>query len=106
VEANRLLIILIMGVLAFGARALPQILFVGRNFPPSWDRFLRYLSYALICSIVSTTLFMSGGRFEAGAAPNRAVALVVVIAVARRTKSAVTGMIIGAALISLLSWLR
>jgi branched-subunit amino acid transport protein len=106
VETNRLLIIFIMGVLAFGARVLPQILFVGRSFPPSWDRFLRYLSYALICGIVSTTLFMSGGRFEAGTAPNRAAALIVAIAVARRTKSAVTGMIIGAALTSLLSWLR
>jgi branched-subunit amino acid transport protein len=105
VEAPRLLIIFIMGVLAFGARALPQVLFVARSFPPSWDRFLRYLSYALICSIVSTTLFMSGGRFETSTAPHRAAALVVAIAVARRTKSAVTGMIIGAALTSLLSWL-
>ncbi len=104
-EANRLLTIVIMGALAFGSRALPQILFIGRSFPPSWDRFLRYLSYALICSIVSTTLFMSGGRFEAGSAPKRAAALIVAIVVARRTKSAVTGMMIGAALILLLSWL-
>ncbi len=105
-EATRLLIILIMGLLAFAARALPQVFFLGRTFPPSWDRFLRYLSYAFICSIVSTTLFMAGGRFEAGTAPHRAVALVAAIIVARRTKSAVTGMIIGAALTSLLSWLR
>ncbi len=105
-EVTRFLVIFIMGVLAFAARALPQVFFLGRSFPPSWDRFLRYISYAFICSIVSTTLFMSGGRFEAGAAPNRAVALVFAIAVARRTKSAVTGMIIGAALILFLSWLR
>jgi len=104
-EATRLVIILIMGALAFAARALPQIFFLGRTFPPAWDRFLRYLSYAFICSIVSTTLFMSGGRFESDAVPHRAVALIATIVVARRTKSAVTGMIIGAALVSLLSWI-
>jgi branched-subunit amino acid transport protein len=93
-----------MGLLAFAARAVPQIFFLGRTFPPAWDRFLRYLSYAFICSIVSTTLFMAGGRFESQAAPHRAVALIAAIAVAQRTRSAVTGMIIGAALISLLSW--
>ncbi len=95
-----------MGVLAFAARALPQIFFLSRTFPPTWDRFLRYLSYAFICSIVSTTLFMSGGRFEAATAPRRAVALIATIVVAERTKSAVSGMIIGAALASLLSWLQ
>ena len=102
-EATRLVIILIMGLLAFAARALPQIFFSGRTFPPAWDRFLRYLSYALICSIVSTTLFMSGGRFESDEVTHRAVALMVTIVVAQRTKSAVTGMLIGAALVSLLS---
>ncbi len=105
-EATHLIIILIMGVLAFAARALPQIIFLGRTFPPAWDRFLRYLSYAFICSIVATTLFMSGGRFEAGTAPHRAVALIAAIVVAERTKSALTGMIIGAVLASLLSWIH
>ncbi len=102
---SRLVTILIMGLLAFGARALPQLFFLRRTFPPAWDRFLRYLSYAFICSIVATTLFMSAGRFEAATAPHRAIALVAAIIVAERTKSAVTGMMIGAALASLLSWL-
>lgn len=93
-----------MGLLAFAVRALPQIFFLSRTFPPAWDLFLRYLSYAFICSIVSTTLFMAAGRFEFQAAPHRAVALLAAIIVAQRTRSAVTGMIIGAILVSLLSW--
>ena len=105
-EATRLIVILIMGVLAFVARALPQIFFLGRPFPPAWDFFLRYLSYALICSIVSTTLFMTAARFESQAAPHRAAALLVAVIVARRTRSAVTGMIIGTIVMVLLSWMR
>ncbi|MGE5302269.1 MAG: AzlD domain-containing protein [Alphaproteobacteria bacterium] len=105
-EATRLLIIFIMGLLAFGMRVLPQIFFLGRTFPPAWDLFFRYLSYALICSIVSTTLFMAAGHFESQAAPHRAVALFATIVVAQRTRSAVTGMIIGATVVLLLLWMR
>jgi len=105
-EATRLLIILIMGLLAFGMRVLPQIYFLGRTFPPAWDLFFRYLSYALICTIVSTTLFMAAGHFESQAAPHRAVALLATIVVAQRTRSAVTGMIIGTIVVLLLSWMR
>jgi branched-subunit amino acid transport protein len=105
VEATRLIIISILGLLAFGARALPQIIFLRRTFPPPWELFLRYLSYAFICSIVATTLFMAGGRFESHAAPHRALSLFAAIVVARRTRSAVTGMIVGTILISLLSWI-
>lgn len=105
-EAPRLLIILIMGLLAFAARALPQMFFLRRTFPPAWDLFLRYLSYAFICSIVSTTLFMAAGRFESQAAPQRAVALAAAIVVAQRTRSAVTGMIVGTVVVLLLSWMR
>jgi len=96
---SRAEIIVIMGLMAFALRALPQLFFVGRKFPPAWDRLLRYLSYAFICSIVSITLFMTGARFDAGAAPYRGLALAVTIAVARKTKSPVTGMIIGALLV-------
>ncbi|MGH8542748.1 MAG: AzlD domain-containing protein [Gammaproteobacteria bacterium] len=99
-------IIFIMGLMAYGVRALPQILSVGRRFPEAWDRFLRYLSYALICSIIATTLFMAGHLFEAEAAPHRAVALLLTIFVAYRTKSPVTGMIVGTLLAWALSWMR
>ena len=105
-DISRVEIILIMGLMAFAVRGLPHMLFLGQKFPPAWDRFLRYLSYALICSIIATTLFMSGARFEAQAAPYRAVALSAAIVIAHQTRSPVTGMLIGTVLVTLLSWLR
>ena len=104
-DTARFGVILIIGVMAFAVRAVPQVYLVGRKFPPEWDRFLRYVSYALICSMIGTTLFISGGGFQSRAAPYRAAALAVTIAIARRTKSALAGMLTGAALISALSWL-
>ena len=63
-ELTRIEIILIMGLMAFAVRVVPQMFFVGRKFPEAWDRLLRYLSYAFICGIISITLFMTGARFE------------------------------------------
>jgi len=103
---TRVEMILIMGLMAFAVRALPQLFFVGQTFPKTWDRLLRYLSYAFICSIVSITLFMTGVRFDAEAASYRGLALAITIAIARKTKSPVTGMIIGALLVLLASRLR
>ena len=102
-EITRLQVIFIIGLMAFAVRALPQLFFVGEKFPEAWDRWLRYLSYAFICSIISVTLFMSGGRFETAAAPARAIALAFTVLIAYRTKSAVTGMIGGATLVFVLS---
>ena len=104
-EMSRIGIILIMGLMALAVRALPQVFFVGRRFPESLDRLLRYLSYAFICSIISVTLFMTGGKFEPHAAPYRAVALAVAIVVAYKTRSAVSGMLAGTILVLMLSWL-
>jgi len=104
-EMSRIEIILVMGLMALGVRAVPQLFFVGRSFPESLDRLLRYLSYAFICSIVSVTLFMSGATLETRAAPYRGAALAVAIAVAHWTKSAVTGMLVGMIVVLLLSWL-
>jgi branched-subunit amino acid transport protein len=95
-EITRSQIILIMGLMAFAMRALPQLLLVGEKFPVALDRWLRYVSYGLICSIVSVTLFMSGAALETAAAPRRALALIVAVLIAHKTKSAVTGMIVGA----------
>jgi branched-subunit amino acid transport protein len=103
---SRVEMILLLGFSALALRALPQLFLVGKSFPESWDRLLRYLSYALLCGLISVTLFMSGARFEAEAAPQRGIALAVTIAVAYQTKSAVTGMLIGLVLVLLLSWLR
>lgn len=95
-----------MGLVALGFRAVPLLFFAGRTFPEKWDRLLRYLSYALLCSIISTTLFMKGARFEADAALYRALKLIVAIVIARRSKSAVTGMLVGMVLVLALSWMR
>jgi branched-subunit amino acid transport protein len=104
-ELTRNEIILVLGLTALAFRAVPQLYFVGQEFPAIWDRLLRYLSYALLCSIISTTLFMTGSRFDSHAAPYHAAALIVAIGVARWTRSAVTGMLIGVVLVLLLSWL-
>jgi branched-subunit amino acid transport protein len=103
VEITRLQVIFIIGLMAFIVRAVPQLFFVGEKFPDAWDRWLRYVSYGLICSIISITLFMSGGRIETAAAPARAAALGFTILIAYKTKSAVTGMLAGAALVFALS---
>jgi branched-subunit amino acid transport protein len=105
-EITRIEIILILGLSAYALRAVPQLFFVGGNFPERWDRLLRYLSYAFLCSVISTTLFMTGARFESDAALYRAVALVLTMVIARWTKSAVSGMVAGMSLLLLLSWLR
>jgi branched-subunit amino acid transport protein len=102
-DSARLQLIFLMGLVAFVIRALPQIYFLGRTFPKSAEQFLQYVSYAFICSIIATTLFMTGSKFEPAAAPYRAAALIVAMLVARRTRSAVTGMIVGAILVSLLA---
>jgi branched-subunit amino acid transport protein len=104
-EFSRIQIILIMGLMAFAVRALPQVFFVGGKFPEALDRWLRYVSYAFICSIISITLFMAGARFEADAAPRRGLALALAVCIAHKTKSAVTGMIAGVLLVLFLSWL-
>ena len=103
---SRIELILILGLSALVLRAMPQMFLVGKSFPETWDRLLRYLSYALLCALISITLFMSGARFEMQAAPYRGAALAVTIVVAYKTKSAVTGMLLGTALVLLLSWLR
>jgi len=103
---TRIELIFILGLSALLLRALPQLFLVGKNFPDTWDRLLRYLSYALLCGLISITLFMSGARFETQAAPYRGVALAVTIAIAYKTKSAVTGMLIGMMLVLIFAWVR
>jgi branched-subunit amino acid transport protein len=103
---SRIQLILILGLSALVLRALPQLFLVGKSFPDNWDRLLRYLSYALLCGLISITLFMSGARFEAQAAPYRGIALAVTIAIAFKTKSAVMGMLVGMVLVLIFSWMR
>ena len=103
---DRITIILILGLMAYAVRAAPQIFFMGRRFPDAWDRLLRYVSYALVCSIISLTLFLSGGNFESDMAPYRGAALAATVVVARKTKSAVTGMLVGTIIALICSWIR
>ena len=103
-EITRFQIILIMGFMALAMRALPQVFLAGQEFPEAWDRWLRYVSYGLISSIISVTLFVSGSQVETSAAPRRALALLVAVMIARATGSAVTGMLTGALLTLFVGW--
>ena len=103
-EITRFQIILIMGFMALALRALPQLFFAGQQFPEAWDRWLRYVSYGLIASIISVTLFVSGSQVEISAAPRRGLALLMAVIIARATGSAVTGMLLGAFMILFVGW--
>lgn len=84
-----------MGLVSYLIRVTPQLFFVGRTFSAAFDRFLRYLSYALIASIISTSLFLAGPHFEAEAAPHRGLALVAAVLVASWSGKPLLGMLIG-----------
>ncbi|HUK39591.1 MAG TPA: AzlD domain-containing protein [Candidatus Acidoferrales bacterium] len=105
-ELTRSEIIIVLGITALAFRAVPQLYFVGEKFPEAWDRLLRYLSYALLCGIIATTLFMKGAALERDMAPYRATALVAATVVARWTKSPLSGLIVGTLLVSVFSWLK
>ncbi|HWP33995.1 MAG TPA: AzlD domain-containing protein, partial [Thermodesulfobacteriota bacterium] len=81
-DPGRLALIVAMGVLTYLMRALPQLVLVRRPIPPGLDRYLRYLACALIASVIASTLFFSGPGFDAAAAPRRAAALAVSVALA------------------------
>jgi len=102
--APRLAIIVGMALVSYALRVVPQLLLTGWSFPPAWDRYLRYLAYALVASIVSTTLFISGGQFDAAPAPRRLIALAIAVAIAMLTRSAVAGMLTGTVVALLLAW--
>jgi branched-subunit amino acid transport protein len=105
-DTSRLATIFVMGLLAYLARIVPQLVFVGKSFSEDGDRYLRYISYALICGIIANVLFMAGARLETHALPERVLALTVTIFFAHRTRSALTGMLIGLACILVFGWLR
>jgi branched-subunit amino acid transport protein len=92
---ERLTIIAGMALVSYALRAVPQILLTGWSFPPSWDRYLRYLAYALVAGIVATALYLTAGHFDAAAAPRRTLALAISVIIAAKTRSAVTGMLVG-----------
>lgn len=103
-ESSRLTIIMGMAVIAYVIRVVPQLFFMGREFPESFERYLRYLSYALIVSIISTTLFMTRSRFEPAVAPSRALALLIAVLLAYLTGKPLIGIGAGTAAALALSW--
>lgn len=105
-DGTRLTIIFLIGVLTYALRVVPQLLLVGKQFSDAADRYLRYLSYALICAIISQVLFMAGNQLDVNAAPHRAIALAITIFVAHRTKNATLGMSAGLVFILAFLWLR
>ena len=107
-ELTRGEIILILGLTAFAFRIVPQIYFAGQRFPETWDRLLRYVSYALLCGIILFGIPKSKDELgsDADSAPYRAAALIATMVVARWTRSALRGLIVGTILVSVSSWLR
>lgn len=102
----RVLIVVGMGLVTYLSRLAPQLFVPGRSFPEALERYLRYLSYALVVSVISVSLFLSGARFETGAAPRRLLALVAAVVTALLTKNSLVGMLAGTALVLVLSWFR
>ncbi len=103
---TRVLIVVGMGLVTYLSRLAPQLLMPGRSFPEAADHYLRYLSYALVVSVISVNLFLSDGRFEADAAPRRSFALVAAMIAALVTKSSLIGMLVGTASVLVLSWVH
>ncbi len=106
VDTTRLAIIVGMGLVTYLIRIVPQLFLVGRSFPQAFDRYLLYLAYAFITSIVSNSLFLSGQRFDSVAAPYRGVALVGAILITLWSRSMVVGMLSGTLLSVVFTWLR
>ena len=93
-----------MALVSYALRVVPQLLLTGWSFPPSWDRYLRLLAYALVAGIVSVALYLNAGKFDAAEAPRRTLALAIAVFVTVKTRSAVTGMLVGTVIVLLLSW--
>jgi len=104
-DETRVLIVIGMGLVTYLSRLAPQLLMPGSSFPKGVDRYLRYLSYSLVVSVISVNLFLSEARFETDAAPQRSFALIVAIIVALVTKSSLAGMLSGTAMVLVLAWL-
>jgi len=94
-DTTRLALIIAMGVATYAIRVLPSLFFAGRNFSPRFDQYLRYLAYALMASVISTSLFFTGAQFEATAAPLRLLALLCAVLVAFWSRHALWGLFAG-----------
>lgn len=104
-DTTRVLTIVGMGLATYLIRVLPQLYLAGRRFPAAFDRYLGYLAYALMASIIAISLFFAGANFEFAAAPTRGLALLAAVLVAYRSRSALLGLAVGLVLVAVLPWL-
>ncbi len=102
--SERLTIVAAMALVSYLLRVVPQIVLTGWSFPAAWDRYLRLLAYALVAGIVSVALYLSAGHLDVAAVPRRSLALAIAVFVTVKTRSAVTGMIIGTVVVLFISW--
>lgn len=105
-DKTRISIIIGMGLVTYLIRVVPQPFLLDKSFPEAFDRYLRYLAYAIMASIISTSLFLRGSQFETAAAPTRAIALLFAVVIASCTKSSLAGMVTGTFLATMLPWLQ
>jgi branched-subunit amino acid transport protein len=104
-DTTRVLIIAGMGFVTYVVRALPQLYLGGSRFPAGFDRYLRYLAYALMASIIAISLFFAGARLEIYAVPTRGTALLAAVVAAYWSRNALVGWALGLILAASLPWL-
>jgi branched-subunit amino acid transport protein len=104
-DTTRVLSIVGMGLVTYAVRALPQLYLGGGRFPAGFDRYLRYLAYALMASIIAVSLFFTGARLEITAVPTRGVALLAAVLAAYWSRNALVGWALGLILAVSLPWL-
>ncbi len=104
-DTTRVLTIVGMGLMTYLTRVVPQLYLAGRRFPAAFDRYLRYLAYTLMTSIIATSLFFVGAKFELAAAPSRGLALLAAVLAAYWSRSAPLGLALGLVLVVALPWL-
>lgn len=104
-DTTRILTIVGMGLATYLIRVLPQLYLGGGRFPAAFDRYLQYLAYAMMASIIAVSLFFTGAQIEIAAAPTRGIALLVAVLVAYWSRSALLGWALGLVLVVSLPWL-
>ncbi len=101
-DTTRVLTIVGMGLVTYLIRVLPQLTLASGRVPAYLDSYLRYLAYALMASLIATSLFFAGAKLEIGAAPVRGAALLGAVAAAYWSRSAMLGWVLGLILAVLL----
>ena len=104
-DTTRVLTIVGMGLVTYLIRVVPQLYLAGRRFPTAFDRYLRYLAYTLMASVIGTSLFFAGAEFELAAAPARGLALLAAVLAAYWSRSALLGLALGLVLVVVFPWI-